>query len=194
MERSASAHVREELVARLVHDGDVAALKAVDDVPVDVPLQEVDDEFYAAPPYERSSLPLPSVLEEEEEEPRVLLWQKGNYLGSGSFGDAFLALNLENGEHYVVKQVHLESDQPECIPDVMALQQEISFLQTLSHPNIVRYICSTIEGDTLNIFQVSVRCGDSQRPDSLFSLGVRSRRFDFFGTYALRCHSREGGT
>jgi serine/threonine protein kinase len=172
MERSASAHVREELVARLLQEGDVAALQAVDDVPVDVPLQEVDDEFYV--PSSSSATGSVNTSDEvssnfnigggmtttsslrvliEEEEPRVLHWQKGNYLGSGSFGDAFLALNLENGEHYVVKQIRLEGESPGNIPDVMALQEEISFLQTLSHPNIVRYICSTIEGDTLNIFQ-----------------------------------------
>ena len=51
MERSASAHVRDELVARLVHEGVAGAAlqEAVDDVPVDVPLSEVDDEFYAVP-------------------------------------------------------------------------------------------------------------------------------------------------
>ena len=115
----ASAHVREELVARLVGDGDVAALELAHDVPVDVPLQEVDDEFYAAANASTSAAAAsPAPLTAPVPEERVLRWQKGTYLGSGSFGDAYLALNLETGEHYVVKQIRLDADHPESIPDV----------------------------------------------------------------------------
>jgi len=194
---------RDRRLTQLAAEVEPAPLaELVSDVPVDVPLQEVDDEFYGVgqgPPHHRhhhhqqhgglgalhsdggdgiggttaassagassdstaaaSSTYVAARDEGAVDDERVLLWQKGTYLGRGSFGEAYLALNLENGEHYVVKQIKLEGERPELIPDVMALQHEISILQTLAHPNIVRYICSTIEGDTLNIFQEFVPGG-----------------------------------
>lgn len=105
-----------------------------------------------------------------------------NTLGSGTFGDAYLALNLETGEHYVVKQIRFDQNDLHWRPDVLALQHEISSLQTLSHPNIVRYICTTIEGTTLNIFQEFVPGG---------SIASVLERFGAISEKVIRLYTRQ---
>lgn len=65
-------------------------------------------------------------------------WQRGNLIGSGSFGKVYLGMNLDSGELFVVKQVMFtqKGDQEE----VMQLEQEIALLGTLHHDNIVKYL------------------------------------------------------
>src|SRR5690606_5048449 len=77
-------------------------------------------------------------------------------IGSGSFGSVFLALNAFTGAFMAVKQVELPSgsgaQEAKKQSMVDALQQEIALLKDLHHPNIVQYLGSTSENNTLNIF------------------------------------------
>uniref|UniRef100_A0A6B2LDW5 Protein kinase domain-containing protein n=1 Tax=Arcella intermedia TaxID=1963864 RepID=A0A6B2LDW5_9EUKA len=73
-------------------------------------------------------------------------------LGYGSFGMVYLGLNIYSGDFMAIKQVSLHSENLENSSEVQSLQQEISFLQTLNHENIVQYMGSSVENSYLNIF------------------------------------------
>lgn len=96
-----------------------------------------------------------------------LKWQRGALLGSGSFGKGmsvvhvhastdiwpvYLGLNLDSGELIAVKQVELVGDVTMHVPELAALQHEISVMRTLNNENIVRYLGSSIEENVFNIF------------------------------------------
>lgn len=80
-------------------------------------------------------------------------WQKDTLIGAGSFGRVYMRLNTLTGGFAAVKQVELVEDLlAQHRTEVAALQNEISVLQSLKHPNIVRYLGSSVEGSFLNIF------------------------------------------
>lgn len=67
-------------------------------------------------------------------------WKRGESLGSGSFGNVFLALS-DNGELLAVKEVSLNNGELKDVHHTLEdLQQEIKLLSTLRHPNIVQYV------------------------------------------------------
>ncbi|KAI9322517.1 kinase-like domain-containing protein [Dichotomocladium elegans] len=63
-------------------------------------------------------------------------YKLGNQIGKGQFGTVHRALNLKTGQMVAIKRIKLETTKDQAIDDVM---QEAELLQTLSHPNIVRY-------------------------------------------------------
>lgn len=84
-----------------------------------------------------------------------LRWMKGALIGAGSFGSVFLALNALTGELMAVKQVEMPSAGKEDARKksmVEALQREIELLKDMQHQNIVQYLGSSNEDDSLNIF------------------------------------------
>lgn len=64
----------------------------------------------------------------------------------------YLGLNLDSGELIAVKQVELVGDVTMHVPELAALQHEISVMRTLNNENIVRYLGSSIEENVFNIF------------------------------------------
>ncbi|EDQ91665.1 uncharacterized protein MONBRDRAFT_1800, partial [Monosiga brevicollis MX1] len=68
-------------------------------------------------------------------------WKKGRLLGSGAFGQVFLALNMEDGSELAVKQVNLhpEAGNGDSQREVQALRDEIQLLKELHHERIVMY-------------------------------------------------------
>ena len=91
----------------------------------------------------------PHAITEVEETYKITKWQRGEIVGSGSFGKVYSALDLVSGQIFACKQVAFE--RPE---QVTALQREIELLSTLRHPNIVKYLgCERDDGKSrLNIF------------------------------------------
>jgi len=68
-------------------------------------------------------------------------WQRGNLLGSGSYGKVYMAMNSDSGEIFVVKQVPFNgANSDESSEEVAQLEMEIALLGTLNHPNIVKYL------------------------------------------------------
>ena len=69
-------------------------------------------------------------------------WQRGQLLGSGSFGKVYFGLNTRTGELLAIKQIEYGGMGPSdsAVNTAHALQREVCCLQALSHPNIVRYM------------------------------------------------------
>lgn len=78
-------------------------------------------------------------------------WRKRKFIGSGSFGNVFSAINLDTGELLAVKEFK--------IPDVNTMEkiyplikEEMSALEVLNHPNIVHYYGIEVHRNKVNIF------------------------------------------
>lgn len=84
-------------------------------------------------------------------------WIKGNFIGSGSFGQVYLGMNSITGELMAIKQVELptmsdKGDESRKKAMIDALHREMSLLQVLHHPHIVQYFGSNSDKTHLNIF------------------------------------------
>lgn len=66
-------------------------------------------------------------------------YQIGEVIGIGAYGKVFKGLNLQNGQLVAIKQVSLNFIKEDRKG---SLQSEISLLQKLEHPKIVKYIDS----------------------------------------------------
>jgi mitogen-activated protein kinase kinase kinase len=65
-------------------------------------------------------------------------WQQGQFIGGGTFGSVYVAINLETNELMAVKEIRLHD--PQLIPYIVGqIRDEMSVLQVLDHPNIVSY-------------------------------------------------------
>ena len=82
-----------------------------------------------------------------------VFWQRGELLGSGSFGQVFSAIDLNTGTRIAVKEVKLGMGKRHE-QQAMALQKEIKILAELNHPNIIRYLGTelSIKDQTMRIF------------------------------------------
>ncbi|KAL1508068.1 hypothetical protein AB1Y20_007664 [Prymnesium parvum] len=76
-------------------------------------------------------------------------WQRGQLIGTGSFGHVYFGMNTSTGELMAVKQIlYGGTNSTSALHNAQALQRELITLQDLSHPNIVRYL--GIERDDVN--------------------------------------------
>eukprot|EP00038_Savillea_parva_P027414 m.59481 g.59481 ORF g.59481 m.59481 type:complete len:719 (+) comp7892_c0_seq1:444-2600(+) len=66
-------------------------------------------------------------------------WQKGKFLGSGAFGQVFLAHDAKTGRDFAIKQVFYSSENGSSSREVESLEREIKLLKSLRHPRIVQY-------------------------------------------------------
>ncbi|XP_077234143.1 mitogen-activated protein kinase kinase kinase 5-like isoform X2 [Tasmannia lanceolata] len=78
-------------------------------------------------------------------------WTKGKLIGSGTFGNVYVATNRETGALCAMKEVNLIPDDPKSAESMKQLEQEIEVLRQLKHPNIVQYYGSEIVEDRFYI-------------------------------------------
>ncbi|CAN1129401.1 Mitogen-activated protein kinase kinase kinase NPK1 [Linum perenne] len=81
-------------------------------------------------------------------------WRKGELIGSGAFGRVYMGMNLDSGELLAVKQVLIAANsasKEKTQAHIIELEEEVKLLKNLSHPNIVRYLGTVREDDSLNI-------------------------------------------
>lgn len=111
-------------------------------------------------------------------------WQKGALIGSGSYARVHLGLNLDTGELIAVKQVELSAEKllPEQHAEIRALQSEIGILRNLKHENIVQYLGSSVENNTLNIFLEYVPGG---------SISSLLRKFGSLPEHLVRLYTKQ---
>ena len=80
-----------------------------------------------------------------------LRWQQGQFVGGGTFGSVYAAINLDSGYLMAVKEIRLQD--PQLIPTVAAqIRDEQAVLEVLDHPNIVSYYGIEVHRDKVYIF------------------------------------------
>eukprot|EP00602_Paraphysomonas_sp_CaronLab_P003700 CAMPEP_0185031852 /NCGR_PEP_ID=MMETSP1103-20130426/19527_1 /TAXON_ID=36769 /ORGANISM="Paraphysomonas bandaiensis, Strain Caron Lab Isolate" /LENGTH=1150 /DNA_ID=CAMNT_0027567519 /DNA_START=161 /DNA_END=3610 /DNA_ORIENTATION=- len=96
--------------------------------------------------------PLSHLPQHAQEEVYVIQdfeWKKGvDIIGEGTFGQVFKGMNCATGELLAVKQISLVDGTDE---EVSSLRREIDLMQNLSHPNIVRYVGTSVSSRHLFI-------------------------------------------
>ena len=123
-------------------------------------LQEIDRAREEAGP---SKANLGRVLEGSNEADRSLTflsssatnvsmrWQQGRFVGGGSFGTVYAALNLDTGNLMAVKEIRLQD--PQLVPTIVKqIGDEMGVLAVLDHPNVVSYHGIEVHRDKVYIF------------------------------------------
>jgi mitogen-activated protein kinase kinase kinase len=78
-------------------------------------------------------------------------WQQGQFIGGGTFGSVYVAINLETNELMAVKEIRLHD--PQLIPTIVSqIRDEMTVLQVLDHPNVVSYYGIEPHRDKVYIF------------------------------------------
>ncbi|KAI3711916.1 hypothetical protein L1987_70465 [Smallanthus sonchifolius] len=101
------------------------------------------------------ALPPPRTRMKKEETGSQIRWRKGELIGCGAFGRVYMGMNLDSGELLAVKQVSVvvnTASKDKTQAHIRELEEEVKLLKNLSHPNIVRYLGTAREEDSLNIF------------------------------------------
>ncbi|KZF26279.1 MAP kinase [Xylona heveae TC161] len=81
----------------------------------------------------------------------TLRWQQGHFIGGGSFGSVYVAMNLDSGYLMAVKEIRLQD--PQLIPTIaQQIRDEMRVLEVLDHPNIVTYHGIEVHRDKVYIF------------------------------------------
>ena len=80
-----------------------------------------------------------------------LRWQQGQFIGGGTFGSVYAAINLDSNYLMAVKEIRLQD--PQLIPAVAGqIRDEQAVLEVLDHPNIVSYYGIEVHRDKVYIF------------------------------------------
>ncbi|XP_020273073.1 mitogen-activated protein kinase kinase kinase 5-like isoform X2 [Asparagus officinalis] len=79
-------------------------------------------------------------------------WQKQKLIGSGTFGNVYVATNRHTGALCAMKEVNIIPDDPKSAECLKQLEQEIEVLSQLKHPNIVQYYGSEMTEDRFFIY------------------------------------------
>ncbi|KAJ4969234.1 hypothetical protein NE237_015935 [Protea cynaroides] len=96
---------------------------------------------------------LPPVVKEKDNATPIR-WRKGELIGCGAFGRVYMGMNLDSGELIAVKQVLIPANnasKEKAQTHIRELEEEVKLLKNLSHLNIVRYLGTAREEETLNI-------------------------------------------
>ncbi|KAI0244145.1 Suppressor of Sensor Kinase (SLN1) [Massospora cicadina] len=78
----------------------------------------------------------------------VMRWQQGKFLGAGTFGTVYLAVNLDSGDLMAVKEFRFP-DPAQLLSLYKSIKEEMSVMQILHHPNIVNYFGIEVHRDRL---------------------------------------------
>ena len=104
------------------------------------------------------------VLDEQRPEDQSLLflmtsksnitvrWQQGKFIGGGTFGSVYLAVNLDSGGLMAVKEIKFQ-DLASAPNLIKTIKEESQVMEMLSHPNIVEYYGIEVHRDKVYIFE-----------------------------------------
>ncbi|XP_052188158.1 LOW QUALITY PROTEIN: mitogen-activated protein kinase kinase kinase NPK1-like [Diospyros lotus] len=84
----------------------------------------------------------------------AIRWRRGELIGCGAFGRVYMGMNIDSGELLAVKQVSIAANsasKEKTQAHIRELEEEVKLLKNLSHPNIVRYLGTAREEESLNI-------------------------------------------
>jgi mitogen-activated protein kinase kinase kinase len=81
----------------------------------------------------------------------TMRWQQGHFVGGGTFGNVYAAMNLDTGQLMAVKEIRLQD--PKLIPSVAGqIRDEMRVLETVDHPNVVSYYGIEVHRDRVYMF------------------------------------------
>ncbi|TFY63246.1 hypothetical protein EVJ58_g3363 [Rhodofomes roseus] len=81
-----------------------------------------------------------------------LRWQQGRFIGAGSFGSVYLAVNLDSGSLMAVKEIKFQ--EYAGLPTLYSqIKDELNVMEMLHHPNIVEYYGIEVHRDKVFIFE-----------------------------------------
>ncbi|ORY62095.1 uncharacterized protein BCR38DRAFT_345828 [Pseudomassariella vexata] len=81
----------------------------------------------------------------------TIRWQQGHFVGGGTFGNVYAAMNLDTGHLMAVKEIRLQD--PKLIPQIATqIKDEMGVLEVLDHPNVVSYYGIEVHRDRVYIF------------------------------------------
>lgn len=81
----------------------------------------------------------------------TMRWQQGHFVGGGTFGNVYAAMNLDTGHLMAVKEIRLQD--PKLIPTVATqIKDEMRVLESVDHPNVVSYYGIEVHRDRVYIF------------------------------------------
>ncbi|TMW91250.1 hypothetical protein EJD97_014570 [Solanum chilense] len=83
---------------------------------------------------------------------RTRQWKKGKLLAKGTFGNVYAGFNSDNGQMCAIKEVRIIFNDTTSKERLKQLNQEITLLSQISHPNIVQYYGSELRGDKLSLY------------------------------------------
>lgn len=78
-------------------------------------------------------------------------WQKRDFVGGGTFGKVYSAINLDNGDILAVKEIRIQ-DSKTMKKIFPSIKEEMEVLEMLNHPNIVQYYGVEVHREKVNIF------------------------------------------
>ncbi|KAK3330196.1 hypothetical protein B0H66DRAFT_49970 [Apodospora peruviana] len=78
-------------------------------------------------------------------------WQQGHFVGGGTFGNVYAAMNLDTGQLIAVKEIRLQD--PKLIPSIAGqIRDEMRVLESVDHPNVVSYYGIEVHRDRVYMF------------------------------------------
>lgn len=81
----------------------------------------------------------------------TMRWQQGHFVGGGTFGNVYAAMNLDTGQLMAVKEIRLQD--PKLIPTVAGqIRDEMRVLESVDHPNVVSYYGIEVHRDRVYMF------------------------------------------
>ncbi|KAK5652552.1 hypothetical protein OQA88_10313 [Cercophora sp. LCS_1] len=81
----------------------------------------------------------------------TMRWQQGHFVGGGTFGNVYAAMNLDTGQLMAVKEIRLQD--PKLIPNIAGqIRDEMRVLETVDHPNVVTYYGIEVHRDRVYMF------------------------------------------
>ena len=79
-------------------------------------------------------------------------WQQGRFIGAGSFGSVYLAVNLDTGALMAVKEI--KYTEVAGSPNLYSqIKDELAVMEMLHHPNVVEYYGIEVHRDKVYIFE-----------------------------------------
>jgi len=78
-------------------------------------------------------------------------WQQGKFIGGGTFGNVYQAVDIDSGEIMAVKEIRI-SDPKLMTPAMKSIKEEMTVLEMLDHPNVVKYYGIEVHRDKVYIF------------------------------------------
>lgn len=101
--------------------------------------------------YSCVDMPAPTSSTKSKKESNEVMWQRGELLGSGSFGQVYSGIDMSSGIRIAVKEVVLGIGK-RYEQQALALLREIKILSELDHPNIIKYLGTEYSENTMRIF------------------------------------------